>query len=93
MPNRADKRLERELIKTTRLISLSLESALIAVGLAILVQLAFDLGQTIHNSPAARSQETIATGYGTLPLSVEANQGQVDSRATISRLARVISFS
>lgn len=51
---------------------------MIAVGLAILAHLAFDLRQTMRKSPAVPSQATMASGYGTLPLSVEANQGQVD---------------
>ena len=67
---------KREPIKATGLISLPLESALIAVYLAILGQLAFYLGQTIPNSPAASWQETMITGSGTLPLGVQANHGQ-----------------
>jgi hypothetical protein len=51
---------------------------LIAVGLAILAHLAFDLRQTMHKSSAVPSQATMAIGYGTLVLSVEANQGQID---------------
>lgn len=62
------------------------------VGLGILAHFAFDLRQTMYKSSAVPAQTTMALGYGTLVLSVEANQGQVDPSVNYLTLGQGYKF-
>ena len=67
-------------MKLTIFVSRLLGIALFTCGVAILVCFACDLRKSGNNVPAVLSQAQATTGYGKLPLSFEANRGQVDPR-------------